>query len=547
MKITRTLLLFVALICFFSVTSAQKNTGKSEFQEYIRRQRAEFDSYKQEIHKDFENFRDSINREYASFLEQKWKVFDMQKEDPPIKTPVPAPPVYDPSAPKLQPEKIPVIVPLQPDKSTPPKKPVEEKPKPAKPVTQPPLPSEEKPKPDKPVTQPLLPAQEKPQPKPVPDEKPHPQPTPTGYPVKAELFGTSIALKKLSLSSLTPLSGVSEKDVASYWGQLSKQPCSEWSSEAERIKTELNLNDWALYLFINKLFETYFPSGTANEKVVFTVFTLNQLGYRAKIGRNQNELVPLIAFVNKVNYMYYFRYDEGGTEIKYSALNPDYKDMPSIRACDIDYPGATRNFDLKIEDMPRWATDSRSKTLKYNQNTCTINYNQNLVNFYATYPCVEFSVYAEAPFDQKSLQNIESQIAQNIRNKSQEEAVNLLLNFVQRFFEYKTDTEQFGHERWLFAEETLVSKYSDCEDRSILFAQLVRRLLGMKVALIYYPGVHLATAVKFDNPKTDGDYVNVDGTKYLICDPTYIGASLGMAMPKLAKTAVEVTKLKDNK
>jgi hypothetical protein len=593
MKITRTLLLFVVLICFFSVTSAQKNTGKSEFQEYVRRQRAEFESYKQEIHKNFENYRDSINREYASFLEQKWKVFDMQKEDPPIKTPVPAPPVYDPSAPKLEPEKTPVITPPQPplpaekkprpqpDKSTPPKKPLpveekpkpdkpvpqpplpaeekpkpdkpvpqpplpaEEKPKPDKPVPQPPLPAEEKPKPGKPVPQPPLPAEEKPQPKPVPDEKQRPQPTPTEYPVKTELFGTPVALKKLSPSSITPLSGVSEKDVASYWSQLSQQPYSEWSSETERIRTELNLNDWAMYLFINKLFDVYFPSGTANEKVVFTVFMLNQLGYRAKVGRNQNELVPLIAFANKVHYMYFFRYNEGETEIKYSALNPEYKDMSSIRACDIDYPGATRSFDMKIENMPRFATNSSSKTLKYNQNTCTINYNQNLVNFYSTYPCVEFSVYAEAPFDQTSLQNIESQIAQDIRNKSQEEAVNLLLHFVQRFFEYQTDTKQYGHERWLFAEETLVSKYSDCEDRSILFAQLVRRLLGMKVVLIYYPGVHLATAVKFDNPQTDGDHVIVDGTKYLICDPTYMGASLGAAMPKLAKTGVEVTKLKD--
>ena len=66
----------------------------------------------------------------------------------------------------------------------------------------------------------------------------------------------------------------------------------------------------------------------------------------------------------------------------------------------------------------------------------------------------------------------------------------------------------------------------------------------MDVVLIYYPGQHLAAAVHFDNPATRGDYVTVDGKKYLICDPTFIGASLGMAMPDLKSTTVEVVTLK---
>ncbi|MDR2383842.1 MAG: hypothetical protein LBD76_08195 [Prevotellaceae bacterium] len=516
MKVKSTFLLIIALLGLLSFASAQKDTGKSELMEHIRQQRAEFERYKQGVKRDFENYRDSINREYAKFLEQRWKVFDLQEEEHPIKTPIPEPPVYDSLAPKREPEKIPVIT----------------SPKPL----QLPLPLDETPQPE---------PQPEPEPdKPVPDETPQPRPKPSQYPVKAEFFGASIELKKLSPLSIKPLSGVSEQDVASYWNQLSQQTHEEWSNEMQRIKTELNLNDWGMYLLINKLFEVYFPSGVANEQVVFTVFMLNQSGYRAKIGRNRNELVPLIAFANKVHYMYFFRYGEGENEIKYSALNPRHEDMSSIRACEIDYPGATLSLDMRIENMPRLTASSHSKTLNYNQNTCTVNYNKNFIDFYSTYPCVEFSVYAEAPFDRESLQSIESQIAPDIRNKSQEEAVNLLLHFVQRYFEYQTDTQQYGHERWLFAEETLASSYSDCEDRSILFAQLVRRILGMQVALIYYPGVHLATAVKFDNPQTDGDYVVVDGEKYLICDPTYIGANLGAAMPKLEKISVEIIKLK---
>ncbi|MDR3296686.1 MAG: hypothetical protein LBS94_00425, partial [Prevotellaceae bacterium] len=104
--------------------------------------------------------------------------------------------------------------------------------------------------------------------------------------------------------------------------------------------------------------------------------------------------------------------------------------------------------------------------------------------------------------------------------------------------------EQFGYEKWNFAEETIASDYSDCDDRAILFAQLVRRLLGMPVVLVYYPGVHLAAAVHFDNPAASGDYILVDSKKYLICDPTYSNADIGMAMPQLRETAVEVRKIR---
>jgi hypothetical protein len=211
----------------------------------------------------------------------------------------------------------------------------------------------------------------------------------------------------------------------------------------------------------------------------------------------------------------------------------------------MDYPDASLNIDMNIESMPLLTSSRGSKTLTYMDKSCNISYNKNLVDFYASYPCVEFSVYAEAPLDPETLQGIESQAVPGIRDKSQEEAVNLLLHFVQLYFEYKTDTQQFGYERWFFAEETVASSYSDCEDRSILFAQLVRRILGMKVVLVYYPGIHLATAVKFDSPQTDGDYVLSDGEKYLICDPTYRKAGLGAAMPKLQGVGVNVIKLKD--
>ena len=58
------------------------------------------------------------------------------------------------------------------------------------------------------------------------------------------------------------------------------------------------------------------------------------------------------------------------------------------------------------------------------------------------------------------------------------------------------------------------------------------------VVLVYYPG-HLATAIHFSND-VRGDYLMLSGTRYTICDPTYIGASVGMTMPDMDNSKATV-------
>lgn len=80
-----------------------------------------------------------------------------------------------------------------------------------------------------------------------------------------------------------------------------------------------------------------------------------------------------------------------------------------------------------------------------------------------------------------------------------------------------------------------------CEDRAILFTRLVRDLLGLKCILVYYPG-HLASAVCLKQ-QVNGDYISLDGDVYTICDPTYIGAPVGITMPEMDNRSAKVIKL----
>ena len=126
--------------------------------------------------------------------------------------------------------------------------------------------------------------------------------------------------------------------------------------------------------------------------------------------------------------------------------------------------------------------------------------------------------------------------------KTQEDAANMLINFVQTAFEYKTDDDYWGYERSFFPEETLFYQFSDCEDRAILFTRLIRDLLGLDAILLYYPG-HIAAAVEFSED-IPGDYLILDGgRRFLVCDPTYINATIGMTMPGMDNASAVVIRL----
>ena len=125
-----------------------------------------------------------------------------------------------------------------------------------------------------------------------------------------------------------------------------------------------------------------------------------------------------------------------------------------------------------------------------------------------------------------------------IKGKSEKDAANILIDFVQNSFQYQTDGEQFGYEKPFFMDENFYYPACDCEDRAILFSNLVKDLLGLDAVLLDYPN-HIASAVRF-NEDISGDYILLDGKKYLICDPTYIGAPIGMCMDRFKSVPPEI-------
>ena len=328
--------------------------------------------------------------------------------------------------------------------------------------------------------------------------------------------------------------------IAEYWKKISNAKFESTLQKAESYKKSLALNDWGYCMLLYDIGKVI-NKGNKTETRLFTWFMLNKSGYDAKVGYSNKQVYLLLPSKDTVFGAPYFTIDKR----RFYVFSLDGKELQlgSMYTYEGDYPDVNKIISLNMNTLPALCGDV-PKQVKFSYNgtdyTIKYTYNKNIVNFLNTYPHTSYPIYFNTPLMNESYASLVEQLKSFLTGKTKFEALNILLRFVQTAFEYKTDQQQFGKEKCLFAEETLFYPYCDCEDRSIIFAYLVKKLLGLEVIGLDYPG-HIATAVKIDN--VPGDYVTLNGEKYLICDPTYINANIGMSMPRYKNVKPEIVQI----
>lgn len=338
------------------------------------------------------------------------------------------------------------------------------------------------------------------------------------------------------------LGKIDKTTISTIWDTLSKTKYKELLSQINEKSEQLNLNDWAKYQFIHKLGkEIYKDENAAN---LFTWFILVKMNYDTKVGYNANKIYLLSTMQHSLYQVSFFTLSKK----KYYILTPNGRvgNVGSIFTYAGDYPKAQEKLSFAINKEIKFYNNLVTKDLsfKYNHKQYTINtqYSKDLVDFYKTFPQSDYKVYFKTQNSTPLSNSILTKLAPLVEGKSEIEAVNLLLRFVQTSFAYKTDQKQFDYEKVMFPEETIFYPYSDCEDRSIMFSYLVRNLLKLDVVGVKYKD-HLATAVAFSS-QVSGSAFRYKNKKYTISDPTYINANAGMAMPQYKNSNFEVISLR---
>ena len=271
-------------------------------------------------------------------------------------------------------------------------------------------------------------------------------------------------------------------------------------------------------------------------------FIYCQSGYQMRMGICNDRIVMLYASEHVIFDKPYYKIDG---KMFYMYLS----DEESMRICNVAFP-KEKPMSLLIpkEQLFDYAKSSQRslKSRDYPNVTVQSCVNKNAMAFYQDYPTSmlnnnvvsRWAMYANMPLPEYIKKEFLPALKGKIKGLGQLDAMQRLLNFVQTAFVYEYDDKVWGHDRAFFPEETLYYPYCDCEDRSIFLSRIVRDLLGLKCILIFYPG-HLAMAVHFtENVK--GDYIMLNGMKFVVCDPTYIGAPVGKTMPDMDNKTAQI-------
>lgn len=472
----------VALGILCSMLVVNVFAQNTDFEEYKQQKQQNWIEYKDSKQKAWADFRKKLNNEYADKMSRQWTKHQAQ-------APIPVPKRPEPPKPATKTDNAPV-----PTRSVSVKEYI-------------PYVANETPQPYQPIAR------------------------PANEQAAAFTFNYHNTPCKVHLSSgmFFSLSNVSESAVSEAWRQLSLLGYDIIADDCLNYREQLELNDWGFIELTKTLACAFMGKGT-NEAVLMQAYLLVQSGYKTRLARSSdNKLVLMIPFTTVV-YKYTYFWLDGE---KYYLLDDDNK-IGTYYIFNEKFKGE-KTASLELNKEPRFFDEPTPKksftSSRYSEASAVVSTNRNLMEFYNSFPVTSnWGDYAKASLSKKVKRNLYPALKKQISGKSELDAANILLNFVQTAFNYKTDQEQFGYERPLFGDELFYYPYSDCEDRSILFSILVRDLLYLDVVLLNYPG-HLATAVQFTE-NVSGYYFMVNEKKYVLCDPTYIGAPVGDCMPQ---------------
>jgi hypothetical protein len=337
---------------------------------------------------------------------------------------------------------------------------------------------------------------------------------------------------KLMSKRLDP--AVNEASISAYFEELSNANYNTLLNQFYNNKDLMNLNDWGYYMMVRKAADQI-TGNDQNSARLLTWFLLIRSGYMAKAAFLDNEVFVLLPVKNQVYARNFFTFNN----LRYYMMEGTADQLFTYEQ---DFPEAHRIFDLNIYStlvLGDHITDvDLSFVYQGNEFNLPVRYNTNVIGFYNDYPQADVKVYFDAAVSHDLKLSLVENLAPLIAGRSESDAVSLLLRFVQTAFDYQTDDDQFGYEKFFFADELFYYPYSDCEDRSVLFAYLVKSLLGLDVVGLQFPG-HIATAVAFNEP-VNGDYLIHEGRKFTVADPTYINAPIGLTMPAFADQEAEI-------
>lgn len=489
-----------------------------DLDDFMSDAKKDLESFKSKAYKELSEYRKKALKELKDWASQPW---DPAKMENPIPDPIkdePVPPVIIPKG-EPTPKPKDEIVPIDP------------------------------------VVVPVVP---KPAPKPKPVIPVNPEPVKPSDSFKFLFYGTpyEVACGKRISFDLGNSYKSPDQALELFINNVDMDTLSVVFSSLMSLAEEHNLSQWAYYKLLDRFSKELMP-GKTNEQQILTGSLMVLSGYDIRFAGDDQRLYIAIGSPNLslkgvftyINGTRYYIFD-AKKECELSIMSESFGTnklmsfQPSGKEKFTSNPGKIHKIVVCNHNPHCYNNNCKNPDL-----VIDITGNLNRMNFYSD--CLPFIYddkqykwlgYAMTELSDEMKRQIYPQLKRAIAGMNEVEAANFLMNVVEAC-EYAFDSDVWGEDRAFFPEETLHYPSRDCEDGAILFSRLVRDLLGLPTALIYYPG-HLAAAVCFKN-RPNGAYINHNSRQYTVCDPTIYYAGVGVQMNTVDATKAVLIPVND--
>ena len=342
-------------------------------------------------------------------------------------------------------------------------------------------------------------------------------------------------------------SPLSEESIQSFYSDLSKTDYQSVISTIGSFRKEHQLDDWLFYQLIRKTAEQISPKAqNYNRYTLYKWFLLAKSGYNTTLSISGDRILFYVQSNDSIyNVPYHYKNGKQYVCLNYHDYgnNIDFEKNKFSEVA-INIPEAKNSFSYKIRKLPDFKpTDYEEKSLRFyvdqTEYDFKIKLNPQIKAIFTNYPVTDYESYFNIPLSKETYTSLIPLLKKNVKGLKVKNGVDYLMRFTRYAFLFEPDSVNFGGEKRLSPEQTLLYDYSDCEDRAALFFYLVKEIYDLPMLVLSYPK-HITIAVKFDKPF--GKPIIYNGEKYMICEPSpqKNDLTIGQLIPEVRHAVYEV-------
>lgn len=288
-----------------------------------------------------------------------------------------------------------------------------------------------------------------------------------------------------------------------------------------QIKSTYNLNGWLYFKLMNETIQKLYPNYSDNIHTLYTWFYLSKSGFDVRLTHKHRRLYIQGFTMDELYEIPYFQLGKRKFVNLTAIITKRFPRSMEFYLVEFipNERGKPMTFDLANFPTLSPQIISRQINFKWRNKDLQLNLklDKTIIDLMKTYPMFDERYYLETPLSKTLYNSLIPQLKNIIKGKTTKETIQILLAFTRSAFPYKEDSDYFGKNKPMISDEVIFYAYSDCEDRSALFYNLVKDLVQLPMIIVAYSD-HLTIGVQL--AETIGKPLYFGSRRYTICDPT---------------------------